>query len=154
MKKILIASLALLLASNLYAQGKMRNSQGNCQQLFHKELDLSNEQVDKLTTLKRSQIKEMHQVRSELRGKHLQLRQQMTEAAINEKAAKNLIDEITALRKQQMIMKLDHMMAMRKILNEDQVKKLNLQMMWKGRPNQQGRAHMRRDYMPDEEDND
>jgi Spy/CpxP family protein refolding chaperone len=90
-------------------------------------LALTEEQQKNIQTLRQEQFKTMKPLRSkmvELRAKERTL---LSQEEIDQKAINKVIDEQTDLTNQMRKLQLDHKLAVRKVLTEEQIMKLEMQ---------------------------
>ena len=113
--------------------GKREHRGGRRQDLIFKQLELNTKQQKQVLELKKANMKEEFKYKSKIRNyKHL-LQMEMMEKKLNDKEITNLIEKIGENDKKLMKSKYQFLKGLRKILTEEQIIKLDLQIMSKGR---------------------
>ena len=140
MKKSVIKTAGILLFSLLFVSGisaqQYRRGQGpygpgankGTQRLsLVDRLDLTEEQQESLKTLQQEQFKNMQQLRNKMNELRARERTLMSEEKIDKDAVSKLIDEQTELTNQMRKQQLDHRLAVREILTEEQLLQMEMQ---------------------------
>jgi Spy/CpxP family protein refolding chaperone len=121
-------------------QGQMMNRadrQGQNQQRMMTQLNLTDEQRDKVEEIHLNGQKGMLPLRNNIQEKNAQLRTLRTSADYDEAAVNALIEEIGELRTAMMAMRTGHQQQIREILTEEQRIKFDTMQQMRG-PKQQG----------------
>jgi Spy/CpxP family protein refolding chaperone len=121
-------------------QGQMMNRadrQGQNQQRMMTQLNLTDEQRDKVEEIHLNGQKGMLPLRNNIQEKNVQLRTLRTSADYDEAAVNALIEEIGELRTAMMAMRTGHQQQIREILTEEQRIKFDTMQQMRG-PKQQG----------------
>jgi Spy/CpxP family protein refolding chaperone len=132
------------------AMGAMKNERG-MHSMIHKELDLTKDQQEKMIEAMKANRKEQRSSMEELRNAKESLRDLLTNKNIDEKVAIELANKIGELTTKQVKGRIQFTKTLHTILNEEQIKKMNLNMMFKGedrrgeeRPREQKNRGMRK----------
>jgi Spy/CpxP family protein refolding chaperone len=108
-----ILSLVLIPAANAQPRGGMMAAM--------EELQLTDQQMDKLADLRFEHQKAMISKRAELKEAELELKQLMSKATVDKKAAMASQDKISAAKAEIARMRLQHRLQMRDVLTKDQL---------------------------------
>lgn len=133
MRRFMMTAGALLLAAGLaFCQpepggpggpGGMGGGKDLPPQLI-KKLGLTDEQQDKVQSIRMNAEKEKIKIEAELRIKQIDMQEQMEKKSVNEKEISKLIDAISDLQKKMLENRIKTMLALKKILTPEQQEKL------------------------------
>ena len=140
MKKSVIKTAGVLLLSLLFVSGinaqQYRRGQGpygpgtgkGYQRLsLADRLDLTEEQQENLKSLQQEQFKNMQPLRNKMNELRARERTLMSEEKIDKDAVGKVIDEQTEITNQMRKLQLDHRLAVREILTEEQLLQMEMQ---------------------------
>ncbi len=123
MKKSVILTIALLVLLTpavLSAQGMCASKEKEtCKATCKEKMELTEEQEAKIAGLKFEQEISSIKLEAELKVLKLTLKQEMSKDDPSEKELKALVSKIAAIQEKQHLMKIEHMLAMRKILGPE-----------------------------------
>ncbi len=108
------------------------NGQPNEKMMNREGLNLTDDQIEKLDQLRLKHQIEMVKKQAEVKEARLELKAMMRKTSVDEKAVLDKQNKISALKAQIAEAKLRHQLAVRKVFNEEQLKKW-LKMRHKGR---------------------
>jgi Spy/CpxP family protein refolding chaperone len=135
-----VLSLILIPVANAQPRGGMM--------MAAKELQLTDQQMDKLADLRFEHQKAMISEQATLKQARLELRQLMRKAAVDKKAAMAMQDKISAAKAEIARMKLEHRLQMRDVLTKDQLESwLKMQRMRGMHKGMRGEGHNRSSRM-------
>lgn len=117
-------------------QGGMKGMRGQgggqCQNMIHKDLDLTEDQQVKLLEVKKEQQKEMKNLQRGLQDLRAELEDVLGTDNVDESKAKKIAKKIGEATTKQIEMRVTFVKKLSTILNKDQLRKMNLDRMFKG----------------------
>lgn len=115
--------LFITLAMSVVMMATTVNAQPRGMMGVAEELNLTDDQIEKMEAFRFEHQKAMIQKRADLKTARLELKELMRKAKVDRKAAISRQEKISSVRSETARMKLDHRLQVRDLLSEDQVKK-------------------------------
>ncbi len=150
--KTITITLMLLLAATFSVQAQGFRGKGNSGfggdgmariEEFVEELDLTDEQIDQIIEIKADARDAMQKNRSEMRGLREEMRLELQKDEPSKENLYSLIDKIADLEKAGKKLRIDNMLAIRKVLTEEQVDEFK-SMRWEDRKERRAERRERR----------
>lgn len=125
LKSIILTTLVLGMSLHGFAQQGRQNrpgpgQHGDIDRMFYRIPDMTDEQKEQIQTHRLENREAMLPIRNELNEKQARLRTLTTGDTPDVEAAVAVIEEIGALRTEQMKLQLEHRMAVRELLTDEQ----------------------------------
>jgi len=144
----------LFIAVSVFAQGYgehgKRKGYKSDGQRIQKMLDLSDEQADKIQDLRLNHQKEMLPLRTEVQKLQAELKLVQTADKFDESKAKKLVGDISSLRQQMQMKKINHQQMVRNILTPEQRKKFDMHLLSNKRDGKRQMRHLNKEDRRDD----
>jgi Spy/CpxP family protein refolding chaperone len=138
-----------LLTTQILAQ--MQRDFRPCEDFIFEDMNLSTEQQDQLTTIKKDHMDSMKKINSEIGDLRFQLNKKLDEKIFNEQEINKIVDNLMIAHRKEILARVDLIKKTKAILTEEQNQKLNFRMLWQcgGGPNERG-IRGGQNFIPDE----
>lgn len=113
-KAIFIAIMVLIAAPVIFAQPNDMGRMGD-------KLKLSDQQIEQMENLKMQNAKDMIKPEGDLKLAKIELKQLLMKSKIDEQAVLNKVDQISSIKGDIAKIRMQHLLAARNILNDDQL---------------------------------
>ena len=104
--------------------------QKDCRNILHGELDLNKEQGEKLAAIRSEHQVEMRKLSKKTGDLGLALKQSLFSPKADEKQARTIADDLARIYKDRLQLRINHILKVRTILTEEQVRKLQASQLW------------------------
>jgi Spy/CpxP family protein refolding chaperone len=133
-KKNLLLSIALLSAFLFLFEaqsiaGRGRGPMDGSDFIFQ-ELNLTEEQQDRLMEVKKDHIDRMQSIESDMDDQRYELHKLLGEKTFDEKKVGNVVNSLTELHREELNQQIDLIKRTKEVLTDEQVEKLDFMMLW------------------------